>query len=45
MIKCAGLGVAMGNARESIKEIADFITTSNNEDGVANVINKFILNK
>ena len=45
MIKCAGLGVAMGNARESITEIADFRTTSNNEDGVANVINKFILKK
>lgn len=45
MIKYAGLGVAMGNARDSIKDIADFITTSNNEHGVANVINKFILNK
>lgn len=45
MIKYAGLGVAMGNARDSIKDIADFITTSNNDHGVANVINKFILNK
>lgn len=45
MIKYAGLGVAMGNARESIKDIADFVTTSNNDHGVANVINKFILNK
>lgn len=44
MIKFAGLGVAMGNARESIKEIADYTTSTNNEDGVANVINKFILN-
>lgn len=45
MIKMAGLGVAMGNARDSIKEISDYITTSNNDNGVANVINKFILNK
>ena len=35
----------MGNARSSIKDIADFITSTNNEHGVAEVINKFILNK
>ena len=35
----------MGNARQSIKEIADYITTTNNEHGVARVIDKFILNK
>ncbi len=45
MIKLAGLGVAMGNARDSIKEIANYITTTNNEHGVAKVIDKFILNK
>ncbi|RDY25694.1 sugar-phosphatase [Romboutsia weinsteinii] len=43
MIKFAGLGVAMGNARESIKEIADYVTDTNNNHGVAKVINKFIL--
>ena len=43
MIKLAGLGVAMGNARDSIKEIADYITKTNNEHGVAHVIDKFIL--
>ena len=43
MIEYAGLGVAMGNATDEIKEIADYITLSNNEDGVAHVINKFIL--
>lgn len=43
MIEYAGLGVAMGNATEEIKELADYITLSNNEDGVAHVINKFIL--
>ena len=44
MIKFAGLGVAMGNASEKIKEIADYITKTNEEDGVAHVIEKFVLN-
>lgn len=43
MIEIAGLGVAMGNGSDSLKEKADFITLSNKEDGVAHVINKFIL--
>lgn len=43
MIEYAGLGVAMGNASPHVKEVADFITLSNEEDGVAHVINKFIL--
>ena len=43
MIKMVGLGVAMGNARDSIKEIANYVTCSNNEHGVAKVIDKFIL--
>lgn len=43
MIRYAGLGVAMENAFEEIKAIADFVTKSNDEDGVAYVINKFIL--
>lgn len=44
MIDYAGLGVAMANSVEAIKQKADFITLSNDEDGVAHVINKFILN-
>ncbi|MPQ44416.1 sugar-phosphatase [Clostridium tarantellae] len=44
MIEYAGLGVAMGNAFEDIKEMADFVTKSNEEDGVAYVVEKFILN-
>lgn len=43
MIEYAGLGIAMGNAFESIKEIADYITDSNDEDGVAKAIEKFVL--
>ena len=41
MIKFAGLGIAMGNAQEPIKKAADYITLSNEEDGVAEAINKF----
>lgn len=43
MIKFAGLGVAMGNGEEVVKREADYITLSNEEDGVAHVIEKFIL--
>lgn len=43
MIEYAGLGVAMGNAFEEIKEIADYITEDNENNGVAHVIEKFIL--
>lgn len=42
MIQFAGLGVAMGNAFEEVKEAADYITCNNEEDGVAHVIEKFI---
>ncbi len=44
MIEAAGLGVAMGNAVAPLKERADFITSSNNEDGVGRVIEQFVLN-
>lgn len=43
MIKFAGVGVAMGNGTELVKEIADFITDTNDNDGVAKAIEKFIL--
>lgn len=43
MIEFAGLGVAMGNARDSIKEISNHITETNNNHGVAKVISDFIL--
>lgn len=45
MIQFAGLGVAMENAQPIVKEHADYITTSNDEDGVAKVVEKFILNE
>lgn len=43
MVDYAGLGVAMGNAFPELKKVADYITLSNEEHGVAHVINKFIL--
>ncbi|QAY66728.1 Cof-type HAD-IIB family hydrolase [Paenibacillus protaetiae] len=45
MIEAAGLGVAMGNAIPALKEIADYVTLTNNEDGVRHVIEKFVLNQ
>lgn len=45
MIEYAGLGVAMGNAVQELKDIANYITLTNNENGVAHVIEKFILNE
>ncbi|MGM3173811.1 MULTISPECIES: sugar-phosphatase [Dickeya] len=44
MIEFAGLGVAMGNAIESVKAISQFVTRDNSEDGVAYAIEKFVLN-
>ena len=43
MIRFAGLGVAMANAAKDIQREADFVTSSNEEDGVAHVIERFIL--
>ena len=43
MICAAGLSVAMGNAQERIKAAADFVTKTNEEDGVAYAIRKFVL--
>lgn len=45
MIEWAGIGVAMGNADEKVKRVADFITLSNREDGVAYAIEKLITKK
>ena len=44
MIEYAGLGVAMENAQSIVKEKADYITRSNDEDGVLYVINQFMRN-
>lgn len=43
MLKFAGLGIAMGNAERAIKDICGYITLSNDESGVYEAIQKFIL--
>lgn len=43
MIRFAGLGVAMGNAQEPVKEVSDLITLSNDEDGIYETLKTLIL--
>ena len=43
MIQYAGMGVAMANAQDVVKKAADYITLSNDEDGIAHVIKEFML--
>ena len=45
MLRFAGMGVAMGNAQQEVKEMADYVTASNDEDGIVNVIDKFMTPK
>lgn len=42
MVKYAGIGVAMENAVDEVKQVADYVTDSNNEDGIAKVVEKFV---
>ncbi|GGN53518.1 HAD family hydrolase [Oceanobacillus indicireducens] len=44
MIQGSGVGVAMGNAQEAIKKVADYESVTNNEGGVGEAIEKFVLN-
>ena len=43
MIKYAGVGVAMGNAQPPVKEAADYVTGTNDEDGLVEVVDKFVM--
>ena len=43
MIEQAGLGIIMGQSMPQLKEIADYVTTSNTEEGVAKALSKFCL--
>lgn len=43
MIREAGLGVAMGNAQDAVKSLADVVTGTNEEHGVAQIIGKYVL--
>lgn len=42
MIRESGLGIAMGNAQETVKQAADAVVASNEEDGVAEAIRRFV---
>lgn len=42
MLQAAGKGIAMGNAREDIKEIADAVTLTNDQNGVAYMIRNLL---
>ncbi|WP_448324162.1 HAD-IIB family hydrolase, partial [Streptomyces sp. DSM 41493] len=44
MLEYAGIGVAMGNALDSVKAVSQFVTKTNLEDGVAYAVEKFVLN-
>jgi hydroxymethylpyrimidine pyrophosphatase-like HAD family hydrolase len=43
MLQLAGIGVAMGNAEEKVKEIADYVTADIDEGGVAKALKHFHL--
>ncbi len=42
MLKYAGCGVAMENAVDAVKEVADYVTKSNNEDGIAYALEELL---
>ena len=42
MLRAAGLGVAMGNASEEVQSCADEVTQTNDEDGVAQMIERVL---
>ena len=43
MLKSVGTGVAMGNAGENVKKIADYVTTDVDGDGIFNALKHFEL--
>lgn len=43
MLKAAGIAVAVGNAKDEVKAVADYVAPSNNDDGVADAIDRFVL--
>ena len=42
MIQAASIGVAMANAQEKVRQAADYITKSNDEDGIVDVIDNLL---
>lgn len=45
MLQLAGIGVAVGNANEKLKAVADYVVASSDEHGVAEAIERFVLKK
>lgn len=45
MLSVAGLPVAVGNALDEVKAIAKYVAPTNHEDGVADAVEKFVLNE
>ena len=43
MIEAAGVGVAMANADEALKAVADYVTDTNDNDGVAKAVERLCL--
>lgn len=43
MLEAAGLGIAMGNAPQEVKDAADFVTSTNDENGLAHALKKWVL--
>ena len=42
MIRMAGVGVAMGNALDSVKDVANYVTISHNDDGVIYFLRRYL---
>lgn len=45
MIEMAGMGVAMKNSSQELLDLADYVTDTNNDDGIAKYLEEFLLNK
>lgn len=43
MIECAGIGVAVGNAIDEVKNISDYVIGTNNQEGPANFLSEYLL--
>lgn len=41
MVKAAGMGIAVGNADPALKSVADFVSATNNDDAMAQIIEKY----
>ena len=43
MLQCAGIGVAMKQSPQAVQDGADYVTSSNDDDGVGHAVYKFVL--